>query len=192
MAGFFARDRDNLTEKMRRGKSSFNNLPFEILIQDGVSEVAKFDRMQDKNRVLQFNRDVQDWATQTTEKLKQSVKSLIDKDLFLSESIKPKVYYNNKYGKEANRVGFSFAREGIYVHKGAGKGQGGYRGSTWRNIHGQEKKTLTSSLTLMGSGNRQPKEWFNPVIEKELEVLADIVTAYSSDLHMDATRIYIK
>lgn len=148
-------------------------------------------RRQDKARVIQFNQSVKNWAKQTSQKLKASVRSMIDRDLLLSDSVTPRVYYDRKYAREANRIGFSFVREGIYVHKGAGKGHGGTKGSKWYNLKGERKETQLSSLMKMGTGNRQPKEWFNPIIEGELPQLADLVTDYSASLILDTTTIYI-
>lgn len=187
---------NNLSIQMlnsRRRRSSANarlNLPFEISIEN-LSESDKFTRRQDLVRVNQFNEDVKQWAQTTTVKLKASVKTLIDHDLILSDSIKPNIYYDHKYAKEANKVGFSFVREGVYVHKGAGKGQGGTKGSKWYNLKGEQKSTQLSSLMKMGTGNRQPKEWFDPIVEKEVPQLADLVGDYSASLIIDTTTLYI-
>lgn len=191
MFGFTSSARESFTKQMRR-RHPMNNLPFEISIVDGVSEVEKFHRKQDKAKVKQFNDDVIAWSIYVTSLLKSNVRMLVKRDHILSDSIQPNIYYDRKYGQEVNRVGFSFAREGIYIHKGAGKGQGGYKGgSTWYNIHGQQKQTLTSSLMKQGTGNRQPIEWFDPVIERELSHLAEIVVNYSATLQLDTTAIFI-
>lgn len=181
---------DQLLSSRRRRSPSLNNLPFEISIES-LSESDKFQRRQDLVRLNKFNEDVKKWANETTAKLRVSVKSLIDRDLLLSNSITPKVYYDNKYAKEANRIGFSFVREGVYTHKGAGKGQGGTKGSNWYNLKGELKSTQLGSLMKMGTGNRQPKEWFNPIIENQLPQLADLVSDFSASLALDTTTIYI-
>ena len=126
-----------------------------------------------------------------TSLLRRNVRSMAKRDIALSESIHPNIYYDRKYSKEVNRVGFSFLREGIYIHKGAGRGQGGYRGSRWTDKYGTLKATDTKSLGKLGTGNRRSVEWFNPIIERELEALADIVSDYSTDIQIDATRIFI-
>ncbi len=171
------------------GKSG--SLPFEISLES-ISEAEKFDRRQDTDRREQFNQDVRAWSILVTRKLRSSVRAMIKNDRILSNSIRPNLYYDHKYGKEVSRVGFSFVREGIYVHKGAGHGQGGFKGgSTWINARGETKSTLKTSLMKMGTGNRPPKEWFNPVIAGELSSLADLVSEYSATLQIDATNIYI-
>ncbi len=182
---------EQLLRSRRKTPKRFNNLPFDITLES-MSETEKYQRKQDKARVKQFNDDVAGWSSHTAKRLKANVRMLVKQDRLLSESITPNLYYDNKYGKEVNRVGFSFAREGIYIHKGAGHGQGGFSGSRWYNIHGEQKSTQLSSLMKMGTGNRIPIEWFDPIIEQELPQLADLIADYSPTLHMDATTIYIK
>lgn len=176
--------------RSRKRQNLLNNLPFEISMQS-ISDVDSWVRGQDQVRVKEFNDAVVAWTIHVTRRLKTNVRAMVRNDNKLSDSINPNVYYDKRFGKEVNRIGFSFAREGIYIHKGAGKGQGGMHGSTWRDIYGVEKKTLSSSLMKQGSGNRKPVEWFDPIIEQELPKLAAIVANYSSTLQMDATRIYI-
>lgn len=189
--GLMKRLSDQMLQARRKPKVNLHHLPFEISLES-ISESDRFTRHQDKDRVEQFNKDVAGWSIHTTRRLKLNVRALVREDRQLSHSINPNVYYDNKYGaKEANRIGFSFAREGIHIHKGAGRGQGGYKGSKWYNLHGELKTTQLSSLTKMGTGNREPIEWFDPVIEQELPQLADLVADYSSSLFMDASRIYI-
>lgn len=114
---------------------------------------------------------------------------LVKQDEQLSESIEPNVYSRNG---EAERIGFSFAREGVYIHKGAGRGQGGFRGgSRWTDKHGKLKETNPLSFFKMGTGNRKPIRWFDPVIDKNLPFLADVVAEYAADMQIDATRIFV-
>jgi hypothetical protein len=175
----------------RKPKVNLNNIPFEISLES-ISESDKFTRRQDKDRVDQFNKAVSDWSVDTTRRLKMNVRTMVREDHKLSDSINPNMYYDNKYGaKEASRVGFSFVREGIHIHKGAGRGQGGWKGSKWYDIHGKLKETNKKSLGKMGFGNRQPIEWFDPVIVQELPQLADLVADYSFTLFMDVSRIFI-
>lgn len=175
----------------RRRRNRGGGLPFELSLES-TSEVEKFTRRQDKDRVKQFNEDVTAWSIHTTRRLKINVRTMIKRDLLLSDSIRPNLYYDHKYAKEVNRVGFSFVREGIYIHKGAGHGQGGFKGgSEWYNIHGAKKTTIRASLMKMGQGNRQPKEWFDPIIEQEIPQLADLIADYSATLQIDATNIFI-
>ncbi|OJU35116.1 MAG: hypothetical protein BGN96_05135 [Bacteroidales bacterium 45-6] len=160
------------------------------LAMDNMSDTDKFLRSNDSEKMVQFNKEVEAWAERTTAKLKASASSLVRQNIRLSESIRSNLYYDSKYAREVNRVGFSFWREGVYIHYGAGKGQGGIHGSEWWSTKGL-KKTLSSSLGKMGQGNRRRIEWFNPVIAAELQELADIVSNYSADMQIDASNIFI-
>lgn len=189
--GYYKKLSTQISETRRSKKLLTGGLPFELTLES-LSETSKFERSQDPERVAQFNSDVQAWAIHTTSRLRSNVRMMVRRDIGLSESVHPNVYYDRKYAKEANRVGFSFLREGIYIHKGAGRNQGGYGGSKWTDKYGNLKTTRPDSLGRMGTGNRRPIEWFNPVIEKELPALADIVANYSADLQIDVTRIFIE
>lgn len=186
-----------LSEQVRstsRSKKSIlgsaNGLPFEISLKS-ISETEKYHRLKDTDRVKQFNDDVSGWAIDVTKKLRVNVRMLVQRDEKLSQSIDPNIYKKKERG-EVERIGFSFAREGVYIHKGAGRGQGGFRGgSKWTDKYGTLKKTDPLSYYKMGTGNRTPIRWFDPVIEANLPALADIVAEYAATMQIDATRIFI-
>ena len=179
-----------LSNQLRGARRSMNNLPFELSFVS-ISDIDKFHRAQDKESLKTFNKDVEDWAESAKQSLRGSIKSMVKRDVRLSDSLKAKLYYNRKYAKEVNRVGFSFAREGIYIHKGAGRGQGGLTGSRWIDRHGTMKSRAAESAGLQGTGNRKPLRWFDPVIEGRLPQLADLVADYSATMQINATNIYI-
>jgi hypothetical protein len=175
----------------RKSKLSKNNLPFEISL-DSMSETEKFARAQDTEALQKFNDDVKAWAIHATARLKANARMRVVRNLLLSDSIRPNLYYDRQYGKEVNRIGFSFVREGVYIEKGASRGYGGYRGgSSWYNRRGQLKTTELDSLMKMGTGRRRANPWFNPVIAQELPYLADLVGEYSATLQINATNIFI-
>jgi hypothetical protein len=177
--------------KKRSSHFSKNSLPFELSL-DSISETDKFARRQDTEALRKFNDDVKAWAIHTTARLKANARMRVVRNLLLSDSIRPNLYYDKQYAKEVNRIGFSFVREGVYVEKGAGRGYGGYSGgSSWYNRKGQLKETSESSLMKMGTGRRRANPWFNPVIAQELPYLADIVGEYSATLQINATNIFI-
>ena len=145
-------------------------LPFEISLES-TSRIARYERRLDKEKLRQFNSEVKEWMG------------------YMIQDLKGRIY---KSKGETERVGFSFAREGIYIHRGAGRGQGGFRGgSKWTDKYGKLKKTNPDSFYLMGTGNRHPIRWFDPIIEKNLPKLADIVADYAADMQIDASRIFI-
>lgn len=183
-----------LSEQMRTPKrknsilGARDGLPFEISLES-VSAVARYERRQDKEKLKQFNDDVAGWSIDITKQLRGNVRMMVKRDEELSSSIEPNIY---KKDGEAQRIGFSFAREGIYIHKGAGRGQGGFRGgSKWTDRYGKLKKTNPLSFYKMGTGNRKPIRWFDPIIDKNLPALADLVADYAADMQIDATQIYI-
>lgn len=189
--GVMKRLSEQIASSSRRRKTvlgSTDGLPFEISLKS-ISETERYKRSLDKERVKQFNDDVKAWAIDVTKKLRVNVRMLVRQDQRLSSSIEPNLY--NKKG-EVERIGFSFAREGIYIHKGAGRGQGGFRGgSKWTDRYGTLKKTNPASFYKMGAGNRTPILWFDPVVSANLPALADIVAEYAATMQLDATRIFI-
>lgn len=184
-------DMRKLSSQIKDPVSSRGDLPFELSLIS-LSEGEKFARSKDVKATRTFNRDVRRWANKTAVSLKSSVRSMVRRDISLSDSLKANVYYDRTYAKEANRIGFSFAREGVYIHKGAGKGQGGYIGGHWINRHGERKERAKESAGLQGTGNRRPIRWFDPVIDRRLSELADIVAEYSATMQVDATAIFIE
>ena len=178
-----------LTSQLHASRRS-SNLPFELSLESS-SEVDKFQRAQDKASMKQFNKDVEDWSEKSKQALRISIKSLVKRDVSLSDSLKANLYYDRKYGSEVNRVGFSFVREGVYIHRGAGRGQGGMIGGRWIDRHGTMKSRAADSAGLQGTGNRTPISWFDPVIEGRLPQLADIVADYSATMQINATNLFI-
>lgn len=168
-----------------------DGLPFTISMKSINKELIR-ERSLDKERVAKFNKDVKAWTRRTTSKLKASVRSLVQKDISLSDSLTPAYYhYENNKKSEITRIGFGVEREGIYIQKGAGRGHGGYVGSQWTDLYGKLKKTNPKSKGLMDTGNRRSINWLNSVMEKEIEELADIVAEYSADIIVDATKFNI-
>lgn len=182
-------DSRKLTNQMRNSRRSVN-LPFELSLE-AISEIDKYDRAQGKSAMHEFNRNVEEWSEKSKLALRSSIKSLVKRDVYLSDSLKANIYYNTQYGKEVNRVGFSFAREGVYIHKGAGRGQGGVIGGRWIDRYGQQRSRSEESAGLQGHGNRKPILWFDPVIENRLPQLADLVADYSATMQINATNLFI-
>lgn len=91
-----------------------------------------------------------------------------------------------------NKVSIGFPRTLIYTTKGAGKGIGGRKGSRWLNAKGETKKTSSKSLNMLGSGNRQAKDFINKALDGPdgVNVLADIVARDMGDVVVD--NIFIK
>lgn len=161
-----------------------------------VSEVERFSLAQDADRVTAFNKAVEGWQSKVTAQLRTKIMS---RSTRIAAGLEPRSY-TDKYGL-INRLGFSFPRHGIYIHKGAGRGQGGFTGSSWtklKRVNGVEistgiiRHTNPASINgLQGTGNRKAYEWFDPIVESNLPELMDIVTEYFDTMVIDASRIFI-
>lgn len=161
-----------------------------------ISEVERYEMAKDPDRAVAYNQAVEDWYNAVANQLRTTVAARSSR---VARELKPKGYKDN-YGL-IYRIGFSFPRHGIYIHKGAGRGQGGYIGSSWtklQRINGIEVSTgilrHTNPESLggkQGTGNRRAFEWFDPIIRAQLPKLADIVTDYFDTMILDASRIYI-
>lgn len=161
-----------------------------------ISETERFEMAKDADRLTAFNKAVESWADQVTRQLRATVAS---RSLRIARELHPNLY-TDKYGI-VNRIGFSFPRHGIYIHKGAGRGQGGWLGSKWekiKQINGVEvstgivRHTDPASLGKQDSGNRRAFRWFDPVVKNRLGELENIVLEYFDTMILDATRIYIE
>ena len=174
-----------------KSASRSRGLPFELSLET-VSEIDRYTRGQDRSGQKEFNAAVESWAESSKMELRSSISTMVKRDVYLSDSLKANLYYDRKYGSEVNRVGFSFAREGIYIHKGAGRGQGGVIGGRWIDHQGRLKQRSDDSAGLQGTGKRKPIRWFDPVIARRLPLLANIVAEYTATMQINATNIFIE
>lgn len=126
-------------------------------------------------KVEEFNGKVQQWASNLKQLLKASASGMVKNDENLSASLRVSV---KKEKGEAVAVRMKMAREGVYVHVGAGRGYGGITGSEWKTRKGAKRTTNPNSMGKMGTGSRSEKQWLNPVIEAELPRLGEIVAEY--------------
>ncbi len=156
--------------------------PLDVIIEGDTGITQQWGRQQDKEAVATFNAKVRAWGNQVDAALRASIDNWITKDVKLSKSLKQNYRHYGKpiaEGQEVTSIGFAFKPEGIYVHLGVGMGynmQGGTRILT--------KKTDDK-------WNRQPKPWFNPVIEQHIPALIEIVREYCGTLLVNTTRIFI-
>lgn len=167
-----------------------------LIRMETVSEIERFNLAQDADRLTEFNQAVQKWQNSVAAQLRAGIAS---RSMRIARDLRPKAY-TDKYGL-INRLGFTLPRHGIYIHKGAGRGQGGTIGSNWtklKRINGVEvstgiiRHTNPESLNAsQGEGNRRAYEWFDPVIRNRLPELDEIVIRYFDTMIIDATRIYI-
>jgi len=114
-----------------------------------------------------LNSDIKSWAGETQKELKQQFDSLNIQHVDRSPSPRPsrEVLENilRSRGGLVSKVSFKFPRHMVFVHKGVGKG-------------------VPISLAGSNATNRKPKPWFNPVMDKKVEDLADRVADHSADI----------
>ena len=160
-----------------------------------VSEVERYNVAKDADRLTAFNKAVEQWAQRVTSRLRATIAS---RSLRIARELHANLY-TDRYGL-VNRVGFSFPRHGIYIHKGAYKGHGGFIGSKWemlKRVGGQEvstgivRHTNPDSLGKQGTGARRPFQWFDPVIRNRIGELEAVVLDYFDTMVIDATNIYV-
>lgn len=82
-----------------------------------------------------------------------------------------------RYGV-VDRVAAKFPRHGIFRMVGAGRGQAGSVGTTWRDKNGQTKRTNPNSFGKMDTGNRRAADWLSPTLDKFNEIVADRAAAH--------------
>ncbi|MBT3244824.1 MAG: hypothetical protein HN352_16885 [Bacteroidetes bacterium] len=83
--------------------------------------------------------------------------------------------FKKEYG-EISQLKYEFSRHGVFFHKGVGRG---YIMQGSRVIRGtrQAGSTIQTSGPLL----RKPKDWFNPVLSKEVPRLADDIAEVQAD-----------
>lgn len=83
-------------------------------------------------------------------------------------------------------IRFSFPRYLIYVSKGASRGHGGRKGSQWQSPKGITISTNPKSFNKL----KEPKNWFNPVIDNYAERLGQLLADHFINLSLN--RLHIK
>lgn len=161
-----------------------------------ISETERFEIAKDADRASAFNKEVEQWANDVSRMLRLKIQGrsqTVARDLHAN-------LYTDRYGL-VHRVGFSFPRHGIYIHKGAGRGQGGWIGSKWEKLKevngvtvgtGIMRHTDPASLGKQGTGNRQAYPWFDTTIRAHIHRLEEIALRYFDTMIIDATRIYVE
>ncbi|WP_462342100.1 hypothetical protein [Phocaeicola plebeius] len=150
--------------------------------EEDVSYTEQYERQKNTEAVDNFNRQVMNWGESVKAQLIQSIDNLIDNDRILSDSLN--IAYRHwgkpvKNGQEITSLGFHFVADGIYVHLGVGAGYNMQNGT----------RILTKKTDNVW--RKQPKHWFNPVIERNIPALEKIVTDYCGKLIINTLRINI-
>jgi hypothetical protein len=164
------------------------------------ADSALYVRVRDEQNLKTFNDGVKNWCEKVKSELKASAENTFGHRISdqistdfprLSDSIQTNIRFDKTYKLETRSVGFSFARAGVYLHYGAGRGYAGMQGSKWTDQYGRLKTTNPESLGKMGTGERTGEHWFNDVIRRNVDELADILANYSLDLSLNMSNIFL-
>lgn len=148
--------------------------PFDITIEG--SKTDRHMRGMDTVAVEDFNTKIRDWGSRVKAALGPSIAAEGIQGSKLRGSIRNN--YKYEFG-EISRIGFSFAREGVFVHKGVGRGY-------------VMKNGVVVKISKAPGFNRFPKPWFNKVIESFIPDLEKIITDYTDSAVINTLRIYIR
>lgn len=118
---------------------------------------------------------IKDWTGDTREMLRARAPSLTGVG---RRSFKSRVKVRNL---ETYAITFNFERYVAWVDKGASRGHGGAKGSTWYDKKGERKRTNPASFGKMNSGNRPAEPFINETIEERLPVLAGLLSQALAD-----------
>lgn len=168
-----------------------------ILFDFDTTNVAREVRVQDTVALNKFRHDINEWCDHLMADLRSRVQAMglvsqskhdYDK---LIDSFETYIKYDNQYHVEPVRVGIRFARHGVFLHYGAGRGYGGRVGSRWLDRYGYMQETDPMSLGKMGTGNRHEQDWFNSVLDWHVSELADIAANYCADMLVDSSHFFL-
>ncbi|RYE07719.1 MAG: hypothetical protein EOP44_03175 [Sphingobacteriaceae bacterium] len=145
--------------------------------------------METLENLQQQNAEVKSWSETTFREIKSRYLATIrgakrSGDGFDSLKVKTRMTDG-----EISQVGFGYNRYLIFVHKGASRGHGGTKGSKWYDKLGRQRSTDPKSFGKMNTGSSRAKEWLNPVLDKEVPKLADIVAGFKAQAAIDLIKI---
>lgn len=149
--------------------------------------------------IEEYNKRITRWGSDLGKKIRNSIQLLTKKgkgDLLRSLRLKTAKWYG-----EVDKLSYHFKRHGIFAHKGVGRGY--YRDGS-RVVRGEKPGKVLNARTMdvnhklrqvvlkSAKINRTPTEWFNPVVNENMEGLANLVTELNADRLVNATKILIK
>lgn len=127
----------------------------------------------------QFNQSVKGWSVSVRSKMLSNVPKSTGKqsdartEPKLSKSLVAKIKLD-KDTNTVNRVIYTFARHGVFVHYGVGRGYAR-----------QGNSIVKTAKTKDKSFKRKPVDWFDVEVRTSMPRLAEIVQEYYGDWAMD-------
>lgn len=136
-----------------------------------------------------WNNRIKAWGGETITSIKGSYAAMVTSTQQTGEGENSiKIRYKQDYG-QIETITFKFHRYLAFLHKGAGKGVAGSKGSTWTTKSGQKKSTNPKSMGKLGTGKRKAKEWLNPQLDRAVPKLADQLLEEKWDGAMKALQL---
>ncbi len=149
--------------------------------------------MEQEPRIVtteEFNSKVAAFGSSMGQKIRDQISLMSNDgkgDLLKSFRMKTRKYYG-----EIDKITYTFAQHGVFWHKGVGRGYAmvggkvmrvsGSLGNTFAKEYAKAKnRTFTPKVLSDLSFNRQPEEWFNPVLDANLDALGDLVAEMGAD-----------
>jgi hypothetical protein len=137
----------------------------------------------------QYNQQIKEWTQEMRRSLKSQI-SMMSSD-GKKELVRSLRYKTKVQDKEIVKISFEFARHGVFWHYGVGRGyirEGGkvIRGrnaSSFEKVLAARKNREAGKVLYSGNATikRKPKEWFDPVYDKKIDSLGDILANYHGD-----------
>lgn len=138
--------------------------------------------MSEVDDIGQRDQEVRRWGKETLDQLKgMSVR----RSGLLVRMLKSRF---RSRGGHIDAVGFIMPRYAVWMEKGASRGHGGAKGSRWWDGSGW-RRTDPRSLGKMNMGRRRARPVINPVLDRRVPVLADIVARFWADATVNAIKI---
>ncbi len=148
----------------------------------------------------EYNDRVSDWGSQLGVKLRSSIRMLaMDGKGDLVKSLRMKTA---KWFGEIDKLAYHFDRHGVFMHKGVGRG---YMMMAGNVVHVKGYQSKASIMKMFSEERRkkgvtkkdntlkrQPEEWFNPIVQQNIDKLADLVAEVNADRVVNATKMLIK
>jgi len=101
-----------------------------------------------------------------------------------------KVSFARRAGDLITAIRFTLRRNLFYAYYGAGRGQGGKKGSVWTNAAGERRKTAPSSLGKAGTGNRDAKPFLDVISRDADDMLAEVAAANMDEIMDNSFKIF--
>lgn len=93
-----------------------------------------------------------------------------------------KVSFSRRSFDMITAIRYSLRRPLFYTLHGAGRGQGGKKGSTWYTADGDRRKTDPASLGKAGTGSREAKPFLDSITRDADKLMDDVAGATMDEI----------